>query len=63
MAQFFQQFEVLHVSGADLYHIYIFEKGQMGYVHDLSYDRESGLLLCFQQQLDTFVSHALESVR
>lgn len=61
--QLLEQHEVLHVAGAKLDDIYICEQVEMLFAHDLGDDRQTGLTLCLEQQLETLGLQTLERVR
>ena len=63
MAHFLQQFEVLHITRADLDHIDLVKVFQLGKVHDFRHDRQSGGLLCLNQQADALRAESLEGIR
>ena len=62
-AQLLEQHEVLHIAGAKLDDIYICEQVEMLFAHDLGDDRQTGLTLCLEQQLETLGLQTLERVR
>ena len=62
-AQFLEQHEVLHIAGTKLDDIHIREQVEMLFAHDLGDDRQTGLTLCLEQQLETLGLQTLERVR
>ena len=62
MSELFEQFEVLHVSCADLNNIDFIEEIKLREIHDFSNDRQTGILFRFQKQIDTLFTQALECV-
>ena len=59
-AQLLKQHEVLHVAGAKLDDIYICEQVEVLFAHDLGDDRQTGLTLCLEQQLETLGLQTLD---
>ena len=62
-AQLLEQFKVLHVAGTNLDHIHLLKIFQLGEVHQLGDDGQTGGFLRLQQQFDPSPLHPLKTVR
>ena len=62
-AQLLEQHEVLHIARAELDDIHIREQVEVLFAHDLGHDRQAGLALGFEQQLEALGLQPLEGVR